>query len=114
MTMISDNNSGWTINETTASVETDEIKPGESREYQVVLRWLNGDSNVGIKTNIANIITENEAGFDEKDKSDNESKADLIVAVGTGEVPYVAIAGSILMIMIATTAGIYVIKKKHQ
>ena len=114
MTMKSDNNPGWTINETTASIETDEVKPGESREYQVVLGWQNGDSNVGTKENIASIITENEAGFDEKDKSDNESKADLIVAVGTGEVPYVAIAGSILIITIATTAGIYVIKKKHQ
>ena len=113
MTMIADNNPGWTINETTASIETDEIKPGESREYQVVLGWQNGDSNVGTKENIASIITENEAGFEEKDKSDNESKADLIVAVGTGEVPYVAIAGSILLIMISITAGIYVIKKKR-
>ena len=113
MTMIADNNPGWTINETTASIETDEIKPGESREYQVVLGWQNGDSNVGTKENIASIITENEAGFEEKDKSDNESKADLIVAVGTGEIPYVAIAGSILLIMIAITSGIYVIKKKQ-
>ena len=114
MTMKLDNNPGWTINETTASIETDEIKPGESREYQVVLGWQNGDSNVGTKENTASIITENEAGFEEKDKSDNESKADLIVAVGTGEIPYVAIAGSILLIMISITAGIYVIKKKHE
>ena len=113
MTMKLDNNPGWTIKETTASLETDEIKPGESREYQVVLGWQNGDSNVGTKENIASIITENEAGFEEKDKSDNESKADLIVAVGTGEIPYVAIAGSILLIMIAMTAGVYVIKKRR-
>ena len=114
MTMIADNNPGWTINETTASIETDEVKPGESREYQVVLGWQNGDSNVGTKENVASIVTENEAGFEEKDKSDNESKADLIVAVGTGEIPYVAIAGSLLLIMISITAGIYVIKKKRQ
>ena len=114
MTMIADNNSGWTINETTASIETDEIKPGESREYQVVLGWQNGDGNIGTKENVASIVTENEAGFNEKDASDNESKADLIVAVGTGEVPYVAIAGSILIIMIAITSSIYVIKKKRQ
>ena len=114
MTMIADNNPGWTIKQTTASIETDEIKPGESREYQVVLGWQNGDGNIGTKENIASIITENEAGFEEKDKLDNESKADLIVAVGTGEVPYVAIAGGVLMIMIAITAGVYVIKKKRQ
>ena len=95
-------------------IETDEIKPGESREYQVVLRWQNGDSNIGTKGNRLSIITENEAGFEEKDKTDNESKADLIVAVETGEVTYVAIAGSILIVMIAIASGIYVIKKKRQ
>ena len=42
-----------------------------------------------------------------------QTKADLIVAVGTGEIPYVAIAGSILSIMIAITSSIYVIKKKQ-
>ena len=109
-----DNNPGWTINETTASIETDEIKPGESREYQVVLGWQNGDSNIGTKENVASIVTENEAGFNEKDTADNESRANLIVAVGTGEIPYVAIAGGILLIMISITAGIYVIKKKRQ
>ena len=114
MTMKLDNNPGWTINETTASIETDEIKPGESREYQVVLGWQNGDSNVGTKENVASIVTENEAGFEEKNTADNESKADLIVAVGTGEVPYVAIAGGILMIIISITAGSYVINKKRK
>ncbi len=114
MIMIADDNPEWTINGTTASLETDEIKPGESREYQVVLRWQNGDSNIGTKGNRVSIITENEAGFEEKDKIDNESKADLIVAVETGEVTYVAIAGSILIVMIVIASGIYVIKKKRQ
>ena len=114
MIMIADDNPEWTINGTTASLETDEIKPGESREYQVVLRWQNGDSNIGTKENMVSIITENEAVFEEKDKTDNESKADLIVAVETGEVTYVAIAGSILIVMIAIASGIYVIKKKRQ
>ena len=113
MTMKLDNNPGWTINETTASIETDEIKPGESKEYQVVLGWQNGDSNIGTKENVASIVTENEAGFNEKDTADNESRANLIVAVGTGEVPYVAIAGGVLMIMITMTAGVYVIKKRR-
>ena len=112
MTMKLDNNPGWTINETTASIETDEIKPGESREYQVVLGWQNGDSNIGTKENVASIVTENEAGFEEQFDTDNVSRANLIVAVGTGEVPYVAIAGGILMIMIAMTVGVYVIKKR--
>ena len=112
MTMLSENNPDWTIKETTASLETDEIKPGESREYQVVLGWQNGDNNVGTKANMVSITTENEADFDEQFETDNESKADLIIAVGTGEVPYIAIAGSILLIMISMTAGICVIRKR--
>ena len=112
MTMLSENNPDWTIKETTASLETDEIKPGESREYQVVLGWQNGDNNVGTKTNMVSITTENEANFDEQFETDNVSKADLIVAVGTGEVPYAKIAGGVLIIMIAMTAGIYVIRKR--
>ena len=114
MTMLSENNPDWTIKETTASLETDEIKPGESREYQVVLGWKNGDNNVGTKTNMVSITTENEADFDEQFETDNVSKADLIVAVGTGEVPYAKIAGGILLIMISITAGVYVISKKRQ
>ena len=112
MTMLSENNPDWTIKETTASLETDEIKPGESREYQVVLGWQNGDNNVGTKTNMVSITTENEADFDEKFETDNVSKVDLIVAVGTGEVPYAKLAGGVLIIMIAMTAGIYVIRKR--
>ena len=114
MTMLSENNPDWTIKETTASLETDEIKPGESREYQVVLGWQNGDNNVGTKTNMVSITTENEADLDEQFETDNVSKADLIVAVGTGEVPYAKIAGGILLIMISITAGVYVISKKRQ
>ena len=49
----------------------------------------------------------------EKDASDNESRADLIVAVGTGEIPYAVIAGGVLRIMIAMTGGVYVSKKKR-
>ena len=113
MTMLSENNPDWIIKETTASLETDEIEPGESREYQVVLGWQNGDSNVGTKTNMVSITTENEADFDEQFETDNVSKADLIVSVGTGEVPYAKIAGGILIIMIAMTAGVYVIRKRH-
>ena len=47
-------------------------------------------------------------------KNYNINKVNLIVAVGTGEVPYIAIAGGILMIMIAMTAGIYMIEKRRQ
>ena len=47
-------------------------------------------------------------------KNYNINKANLIVAAGTGEVPYVAIAGGVLIIMIAMTAGVYMIGKRRQ
>ena len=86
------------------------MKPGETQEYQVVLDWNNGENNIGMKENTATITTQNEAGFEEKDMADNEDKADIIVAVGTGEVPYVVIAGFTLLIVIAMTAGVYIVK----
>ena len=113
MIMKPENNPGWDIKETTATKETEEMKPGETQEYQVVLDWNNGENNIGMKENTATITTQNEAGFNEKDTTDNEDKADVIVAVGTGEVPYVLIAGITLMIVIAMAAGVYIIEKKN-
>ena len=111
MIMKPENNPGWDIKETTATRETEEMKPGETQEYQVVLDWNNGENNIGMKENTATITTQNEAGFEEKDTTDNEDKADVIVAVGTGEVPYVLIAAGVLIIMLAVTASVYIIKR---
>ena len=115
MEFVKDESSEWKVDGKTATLETKELAAGEQAEYTVTMNWTKSSENIGTKRNTVKLInTENEAGFEEKDKSDNESKADLIVAVGTGEVPYVAIAGSILLIMISITVGIYVIKKKRQ
>ena len=111
MTMKAENNTGWEIKGTTATKETEEMKPGETQEYDVVLDWNNGENNIGMKENTATITTQNEAGFEEKDTTDNEDKADIIVAVGTGEVPYVLIAGMTLMVVIAMAVGVYRIQK---
>ena len=111
MTMKAENNPGWDIKETTATRETEEMKSGETQEYQVILDWNNGENNIGTKENTATITTQNEAGFEEKDMADNEDKADIIVAVGTGEVPYVVIAGFTLLIVIAMAAGVYIVKR---
>ena len=113
MIMKPENNPGWDIKETTATKETNEMKPGETQEYDVVLDWSNGENNIGMKENTATITTQNEAGFEEKDTTDNEDKADVIVAIGTGEVPYVLIAGMTLMVVIAIASGVYIIEKKN-
>ena len=113
MIMNAEKNAGWEVKGTTATRETKELQPGESEEYLVVLDWENGENNIGMKENTASIISiENEAGFEEKDTTDNEDKADVIVAIGTGGHTYVLIAGGMLLILISLACGVYVIKKR--
>ena len=112
MIMNAEKNEGWEVKGTTATRETKELQPGESEEYLVVLDWENGENNIGMKENTASIIsTENEARFEEKDTTDNEDKADVIVAIGTGGHTYVLIAGGMLLILISLACGVYIIKK---
>ena len=115
MIMNAEKNAGWEVKGTTATRETKELQPGESEEYLVVLDWENGENNIGMKENTASIIsTENEAGFEEKDTTDNEDKADVIVAIGTGGHTYVLIAGGMLLILISLACGVYVTKKSSE
>ncbi len=114
MIMNAEKNAGWEVKGTTATRETKELNPGESEEYLVVLDWENGENNIGMKENTASIISiENEAGFEEKDTTDNEDKADVIVAIGTGGHTYVLIAGGMLLILISLACGVYIIKREN-
>ena len=113
MTMNTEKNMNWAVNGSTATRETKELAPGESESYEVVLDWQNGDGNIGMKENVASIISsENDAGFDEKDTTDNEDKADVIVAISTGGHTYVMIAGGVLLVLIAMACGVYIVKKQ--
>ena len=110
MVMKAENNAGWSVKNSTATRETGDLKPGETQEYVVTLDWNNGENNIGMKENTATITTQNEAGFEEKDTTDNEDKADIIVAIGTGEVPYVLIATGVLIVMLAVACGVYIVR----
>ena len=115
MIMNAEKNAGWEVKGTTATRETKELQPGESEEYLVVLDWENGENNIGMKENTASIIlTENEAGYDEKDTADNEDKADVIVAISTGGQTYIVVAGGILLVLIALGCGVYVGNKQSK
>ena len=115
MIMNAEKNAGWEVKGTTATRETKELNPGESEEYLVVLDWENGENNIGMKENTASIIlTENEAGYDEKDTADNEDKADVIVAISTGGQTYIVVAGGILLVLIALGCGVYVGNKQSK
>ena len=83
--MPSDVNSKWTVEGNRAKLDTEVLAPNESKEYLVVLDWTNDVENIGTKPNVAKIEkTENEAGFEESDITDNTSEADVVIAIGTG------------------------------
>lgn len=112
MKMKLEDNYGWNIQETIAIMNTKIIKPGESVEYTVTLEWLNGENAIGTKENIAQLGSiENEANFEEKDTTDNEDKADVIILINTGKKNYKQTAIGLLVLVIEFTAVIYVFKK---
>ena len=112
--MRQENNGDWEVAETVAKLETEVLKPGESATYKVVLDWLGGESNVGVKENTAEITgTENEAGFEETNLNDNKDKADLVVAVGTGEITYVIGAGIVIITLAVIAIGLRIQKRKE-
>ena len=93
-------NTSWNVSGTTATLETEQIVPGETKEYEVILDWDQNGNNLGTKTNTASIITtNNKYGLEETSTEDNEDKADLIIAVSTGEINYIFGAVGLLIIL---------------
>ena len=73
--------------------------------------WENGEDNIGRMINTANIITtSNEAGVNETKEDDNLSKAEVIIAIGTGETTYIAITAGLVIVLIV--AGVVIWRKK--
>ena len=117
MTMSKENNIGWEIIDTNlAKIDTGILLAGESKEYKVVLDWTKGETNVGDKENIAQIVTiENEAGYEEEEIIDNESRANIIISIGTGAETYTLVAiGTILILLSAISFVIIGIKRKEK
>ncbi len=84
--MESQRNPEWTIKNDIATLQTDNIKPGEEREYTVRLTWKSNSNNIGQKQNTAQIVeTQNEANFEEYLNDDNTDSSDVIIAIGTGK-----------------------------
>lgn len=78
--LATESNPNWKKTEDTYTLQTDEILPGETKEYVVVLNWKQDTRNEGYKSNEAKIIsTENEPKFDETTVLDN--KDDAIVQI---------------------------------
>lgn len=117
-----DDNPGWKISEdgvvTTDLLKDTLLKPGESAEVTIVLRWKNEAKNLGLKVNTAEISKdENEYGTPDIDSTpdnnvdgeDDQDTAPVILSVSTGAGPTYIVLTITIMTLFAT--GCYSIKK---
>ena len=67
---------GWTLKDGSYILQTEEINPGETKEYKVTLRWKPEEENKGQKQNTAKITqTTNTPNYEETTLEDNEDSA---------------------------------------
>ena len=102
----SNNPSGWEVNTDGTMKYAVELKAGESKDIEVVLKWKASETNFGKKKNVALIENiENPAGFEEENTEDNKAEATVIVTVATGKevsiliivLGFIASAGSLIL-----------------
>ena len=96
------------------------LQPGESAEVQVLLTWINGNDNMGLKVNVAEISEDkNDSNTPDIDSTPNNKKegeddiddAPVILATKTGEImntEYILLATASLIIL---STGVILIKK---
>ena len=119
---VAEDNKGWTDEGnniiSTRLLEDTLLKPGEYADVEVVLTWINGQDNIGLKTNTAEISEDfNEKGVPDKDSTpdnqvpgeDDIDDAPVILSIETGrEVVYIGLG---FVILVTLGAGVYLIKK---
>ena len=105
----SNNPTYWTSSN--GNLETQvELQPGESKELEVVLKWVNGESSFGTGENIARITDiNNPANYAETTQKDNEDKATIVTSVETGinRNVYLIITTYLLMIGLVVLLYLY-------
>ena len=96
------------------------LQPGESAEVEVLLTWINGANNMGLKVNVAEISKDkNDSNTPDIDSTPNNKKegeddiddAPVILATKTGEsdaIAYIIITTASMAIL---SSGIVLIKK---
>ena len=102
----------------TTKLENTLLQPGQSVEVQVILTWINGQDNLGLKTNIAEISKDyNDKGVPDRDSTpdnqipgeDDQDDAPVLLSISTGRAKtYIALSVVILVII---AGGIVTIKK---
>ena len=120
---IKEDNPKWKLSEDGKTVTTDQLKdkllkPGESAVVEITLQWINGEKNLGLKQNWAEISKDkNDSDSPDIDSTpDNKKEGEdyiddasviLSIITGIGE-NYIIIIGGILAIL---SAGVVLIKK---
>ena len=119
---VAEDNPGWTDEGnniiSTRLLEDTLLQPGESAEVEVLLTWIKGKDNLGLKTNVAEISEDyNDKGYDDidstpdnkKDGEDDIDDAEVLLSISTGRVKiYIGLGLTVLLII---GAGVVLIKK---
>ena len=120
-----EDNKGWVDRGnnviSTTLLENTLLQPGESAEVYVVFRWINGATNLGLKTNIAEISKDyNEEGVPDRDSTPNNKvngeddidDAAVLLSISTGLVNNIIRYATIGIAMLGILGvGIFAIKK---
>ena len=119
---VAEDNPGWTDEGnnviSTRLLENTLLQPGESAEVEVLLTWIKGENNLGLKTNVAEISEDyNDKGYDDIDSTPDNKKegeddiddAEVLLSISTGQAKiYIGLG---LTVLITLGGGIALIKK---
>ena len=97
------------------------LQPGQSATVKVILRWVNGQNNLGLKTNVAEISKDyNDKGVPDRDSTPDNKKpgeddiddASVLLTISTGilENTITYVAGA-LAVLVVIGLGVVAIKK---
>ena len=95
------------------------LLPGQTATVQVVLRWINNENNLGMKTNVAEISKDYNDANDtddidstpdnKKEGEDDIDDAPVILSISTGRAPMYIVLSTTVLVIIST--GVVMIKK---
>ena len=109
--------SEWTQKNGKAVRNTKDIKPGETKQYEIILDWTNAVDTLGTKVNVVTLEdVQNDAGFEEKDLRDNTAKAEMVLIVGTGSNRNQDLIEAVVLALLLFGIGVcavYLIKNKQ-
>jgi hypothetical protein len=120
-----EDNTGWKDEGnnviSTRLLENKLLKPGESATVKVILRWINGENNLGTKVNVAEISEDdNEKHIPDRDSTPDNKKegeddiddAAVVLSIRTGLTENIMLyVGGGLIALVILAGGIVLIKK---